>query len=377
MPDSQEILILFQGPTDDYGMVSDIKRTALTTSLSNTNTKRAAVTVVGEGLEVASTANLNNFSIARSGNVLANLGFMGLAHDASHEYGHYRAAWDEGSRDITINIDRFNRSSFEYENPENDSPDARFRVMAAGLNQNSLNGLDSFRHSQLEMTKYYHDLDKIYSRMYVQLYLRKPAGNLDDDHTQMFGVMNEQGYDVTHSEFRQNSTMITFLSPDNWQSIFNVGKFLYTGQRASKPPYLQVNKLGIGLPSLSHFFTEDGDFVAYRQFFTYGEDRFELSADHDLDATHKKAGLNRFRVGLTQHKRFLENNLTVSPYAHMTLQRSSIKPRGLNLGIETTGRVSDRLSFSGLAEVNNNDLMSRANGRGNGLWASIAFTLIF
>ncbi len=86
------------------------------------------------------------------------------------------------------------------EDLENDSPDARFRIMAAGLNQNSLNGLDTFRHSQLETTKYYHDLDKIYSRMYVQFYLKKPAGNERDDHTQMFGIMNEMGYDVTHSE---------------------------------------------------------------------------------------------------------------------------------------------------------------------------------
>jgi hypothetical protein len=185
------------------------------------------------------------------------------------------------------------------------------------------------------------------------------------------------GYDVTHSEFKQNSTMITFLSPDNWQSILNVGKFLYTGQRASKPPYLQVNKLGIGLPSLSHFFTEDGDFVAYRQFFTYGKEHFELSADHDLDSTHKKAGLNRFRIGLTHHKRFLENNLTVSPYAHMTLERSSIKATGINVGIETTGQISNRLFFSGLAEVNNNDLMSRTNGRGNGVWASVALNYLF
>jgi hypothetical protein len=61
----------------------------------------------------------------------------------------------------------------------------------------------------------------------------------------------------------------------------------------------------------------------------------------------------------------------------MTLQRSSIEPRGINLGIETTGRISNRLFFSGLAEVNNDDLMSRANGRGNGLWASIALSYLF
>lgn len=375
--DAQEILRLFQNPTNNYDMMSHVKRTASTESLSNTHTKRTAVAVISKGLEYSTTVHLDNSFASRSGVLFANLGVMRFVHDVSHEYGHYRAALNEGAKDIKIKIDGFNRSSFEYQNLTNESPDARFRIMAAGLNQNSLNGLDSYRHSQLETIEYYHDLDKLYSRMYLQLYLSKPAGNENDDHTRMFDIMNEQGHDVTHSEFRRNSTMITFLSPDNWQSIINVGKFLYTGKRNSNPSYLQVKELGISLPSLSHFFTEDGDFVGYRQLFSYGEHGFEFSADHDLDFTHRRADLDRFRIGFTHHKRYLENDLRVSLFAHMTLQRSIIKPRGINLGIEATGRISNNLLFSGLAEVNKNDLMARVNGRGNGLWASIGLKYIF
>ncbi len=375
--DAQRMSTFVQAPANNDDIMLSVRGTALTTALANTEIKRATVTVIGEGLEGVTTAYRDKGFMPRSGVVLANLGFVASAHDMSHEYGHYRAAWNEGARDITIKIDSFNRSYFEYENLENDSPDARFRIMAAGLNQNSLNGLDAYRHSQLETTKHYHDLDKIYSRMYLHFYLGKRAGNANDDHTQMFEIMNENGYDVTHSEFKQNSTLITFLSPDNWQSMLNIGKFLYTGRSANRSPYLQVKSLGIGLPSLSHFFTEDGDFVAYRQFFAYGKDRFELSADHDLDATHTSAGLNRFRIGFTHHKRYPDTNLTVSPYAHVTLERSSSQARGINLGIEATGPISNRLFLSGLAEVNRDDLMARANGRGNGIWAFMGLSYLF
>ena len=86
-------------------------------------------------------------------------------------------------------------------------------------------------------------------------------------------------------------------------------------------------------------------------------------------------------MGFAHHKRYLENDLTVSPYAHMTFQRSEMKPRGFNLGIETTGRISNNLLFSGLAEINKNDLMARANGRGNGkgngVWASVGLKYLF
>ena len=67
--DAQGILRLFQNPINNYDMISDSKRTVLTTSLSNTDTKRTAVTVIGEGLESGTTLNLNldRSAISRSG----------------------------------------------------------------------------------------------------------------------------------------------------------------------------------------------------------------------------------------------------------------------------------------------------------------------
>jgi len=365
-------------PADFSPKITIDARDPRTDTQANTNLKNTGVSLTGEALEHLSQKYLSDTKINRGVEALANLGIIAHLNVLSHEYGHFRTGEQEGAVGGKVDFNLFGRSSYVFDSLKNDNLDSRLKIAVAGLNQNSLNAVDNFKRAQLEDTKYFNDLDKLFSRLHLLQYFNRGCSDPLDDHTQMIDILNKKGYGVSGREFRQNSLLITLLSPDNWQSVSNVGNFVWNGKRTFSPKYMKIGKgVELSMPSLTHCFTENGDYVNVTEFLRHKGRTIEFNFAHDLDFTHEDAGVNKMSFGAKLYDLNLGDRTELKPYASIDVKRSDLDIDGFNIGVDIEQRINDSLSLRATFEYNDNSLLSGVNGRGNGSYATVGLARQF
>jgi len=297
----------------------------------------------------------------------------------SHEYGHYRAGEKTGAENIHAHIGfpLLERSWCRYGNLNDDSLNGKLERTIGGPNQDSINILNSFTNSQVNKNELYNSVDRIITHLGQNIYLQKSKEGIDD-YKKIERILNEKGYDISLNEMRKNNTALNFLNPTNWRDTYNLLKFLKEGKRDLDNIQIGQGNLKFGLPSLSHFFTVDGELATLTEFIKYKKTPIEFSFSRDLDFTQEKAGVNIIRIGGKLYEVPLTNRVNISPYVNLNFGRSNLNSNGANVGTEIEMKISDNFSLTGKLEYNKDDILeSRIKGKDNGVYATAGIKLFY
>jgi len=374
-------------PKSNYTQILDKKEKSLfspkinidiknprTDAEANTKLKNTLISLYGESLCWVSQKSGASDSLALR---LVEAGLIlpvrkGL-ETLSHEYGHYRVGEEHGAINPKVHFNLFSRSKYTYDGLKKDSLDARLKITEGGPNQDSLNSFSLFKESQLGDSKFYQDIDKLLIMRSQFGYIAKSKGGMED-YANIVERLNEKGFNVSLEQMKKNNLWINLLSFDNWKSLYNIGKFVVTGERESKPTYFKINdSLELGLPGLAHYFTTKGEAVEISEFLKLKGKTLEINVFKDLDSTQKRAGLNNLRIGGQLYNLGVGNNFSLSPYFH-----ANLKGKGHDMGTEYKIKLSNKLGITGEVGYTNNDLFAKdILDKDEGVYGRIGLTYEF
>jgi hypothetical protein len=352
--------------------ISIISKDPGTNAESNTELANSAYSLLGE-----TTQYLNKSDSWQSRALEAFTDGIGDVEIGvtSHEYGHYRVAEkNNGNPKVHIKFPLGSYCKYGNEKFENG-----FKATLAGPNQDSLNAQALSENFHLDnSTQYNLHLAKLVTRMRQTLYLNLSDSStfnnffeegVQADYKKIADYLNENGYDVSLRQFQRNNLAINLLNPGNYESAWNVWKFLAYGKRQSKPLYFNLTKnLKAELPDLAHYFTLNGEYAELSEFLKYRDQLFEMKIGSDLDFTQNKAGVNTLKFGGKICDVPINDRLSFSPYAYGDFQRNNLKPKGYNAGTELKLKLAKGFYLTGKAEYNEDDLMAEIKGKENGFY---------